>query len=299
MYYILYSFLYLISLLPLRVLYFISDGIYFLIYYIIGYRKKVVLNNIVIAFPEKTEKERIRIAKNFYHKFIDSLIETLKLLSASDSFFKKRFTADWNLIDRYYDQNKAVQIHLGHNFNWEWGNVVIAKMLRYPILAVYMPLSNKIFNRLFLKIRSRSGSHLLSALNMSNDFLPFRGQKYCLGLVADQSPGKLFKAKWFDFFGRKTAFTIGPAKNAIRNDTVVLFVFVERLKRGYYNMNISVAEEHPGQSNEDELTLKFVKYLEYVIRKNPDMWLWSHRRWKHEWKEGDVYVTDATTASKI
>lgn len=286
MYYIIYGFLYLCSLLPMAVLYLFSDFFYFLVYYVFGYRKKVVMDNLAIAFPEKSIGERKRIAKNFYHKFIDSFIETIKLLSAPDSFFEKRFTGNWEVVDQYYKEGRSVQLHLGHNFNWEWGNVVLAKKVQYKVLGVYMPISNKALDKLFRKIRSRSGTIMLDAHHMVRAFLPFVGTQYCLGLVADQSPGKLHKAKWFEFFDRKTAFTIGPAKNAIKNDTVVIFAFIERPKRGRYNVTFSVAEEQPRQTDENKLTKDFVNYLEAVIKKNPDMWLWSHRRWKHEWKEG-------------
>lgn len=285
MYYIVYCFLYLWSLLPLRLLYIISDFFYVLVYYVVGYRKEVVMQNLLIAFPQKTEAERIRIAKNFYHKFIDSFIETLKLLSASDSFFTKRLTGNWDVIDRFYDEGRSVQLHMGHNFNWEWGNVVLSQKVRYQIVGVYMPISNKALNRIFKKLRSRSGTVMLDAHKMAAEFLPFKGTQYCLGLVADQSPARLHKARWFEFFDKKSAFTIGPAKNAILNNTVVVFGFIERPRRGYYNVNFSVASAHPLESTENELTKKFVDYLEQIIIKNPDMWLWSHRRWKHEWKE--------------
>lgn len=283
MYYILYSILYLLSLLPLRVLYFLSDCFYVLVYYIIGYRKKVVMQNLLIAFPEKTEQERARIAKDFYHKFIDSMIETIKLLSAPVSFFEKRFTGNWKLVDEFYDTGKSVQLHFGHNFNWEWGNVVLQKLIRYQVLGVYMPISNKSFDRLFQKIRSRSGTKMLSAHNMAKEFLPYRGTQYCLGLVADQSPARMQNAQWFDFFDRKTAFTMGPGKNAIKNNTVVIFGFITRPRRGYYDVTFSLCEDDPQKSTEEELTQKFVVYLEDVIRNNPSMWLWSHRRWKRKW----------------
>src|SRR5690606_7002761 len=126
---------------------------------------------------------------------------------------------------------------------------------------------------------------LLSAHKMAAEFLPHRNSQYCLGLVADQSPGRIKKAKWFDFFNRKTAFVMGPAKNAARNNTVVLFAFISRPKRGYYNVTFSLAEEFPTEGKELELAYKCVQYLEAVIKENPDMWLWSHRRWKHKWKE--------------
>lgn len=284
MYYFLYAILYLFSLLPLRVLYFLSDCFYLLIYYVFGYRKNVVMQNLLIAFPQKTEAERVHIAKDFYHRFIDSMIETIKLLSAPDDFFKKRFIGNWDLVDGYFDSGKSIQLHLGHNFNWEWGNVAMQQQIRYNFLGVYMPISNKAVNRLFLKMRGRGGTKLLSAHKMSRDFLPYRNTQYCLGLVADQSPSNLSKSLWFDFFDRKTAFTAGPAKNAIKNDTIVIFAFIERPKRGYYQVTFSLATDAPTTLTEEALTEKFVNYLEEVIKQNPSTWLWSHRRWKHEWK---------------
>ncbi|MBO9619794.1 MAG: lysophospholipid acyltransferase family protein [Niabella sp.] len=288
MYYIVYGFLYICSLLPLRVLYLLSDFFYTIVYYVIGYRKKVVLDNLAIAFPEKTIEERTRIAKNFYHKFIDSLVETVKVLSASDSFFEKRFTGNWELINQYYDQQRSVQLHLGHTFNWEWGNVQVVRKIRHRFLGVYIPISNTPLNRVFKKLRSRSGAVLLDAERMTREFMPYRRSMYCLGLIADQSPGRVDKAKWFYFFDRKTAFTVGPAKSAITNNAVVLFAAIERVKRGYYHVTFSLAEENPkANSTENALTSQFVHFLEATIRKHPDMWLWSHRRWKHGWKEGD------------
>ena len=287
-YYIVYGFLYLCSLLPLRVLYLLSDFFYFIVYYIIGYRKKVVLDNLAIAFPEKSVQERERIAKDFYHKFIDSLIETVKVLSAPASFFEKRFTGNWEMVNQYYDQHRSVQLHLGHTFNWEWGNVQVVRKIRHQFLGVYLPISNPSINRVFKKLRSKSGAILLDAIRMTREFMPYRRSMYCLGLIADQSPGRPHKAKWFTFFNRKPAFTVGPAKSAITNNAVVLFASIQRVRRGYYNVTFTLAEENPKiNSTENELTKKFVRFLESTIRQHPDMWLWSHRRWKYEWKEGD------------
>lgn len=290
MYYILYPILYIFSLLPLRILYFISDALYGIIYYVIGYRKKVVLQNLLTAFPLKTEQERVRIAKDFYHRFIDSLIESIKLLSAPLSFFDKHFTGNWEVLNQFHQSGKSVQLHLGHNFNWEWGNAILPKKVKIPVLGVYMPISNKSFDRLFRKMRSRGGARLLSAHRMAKDFLPYRKTQYCLALIADQNPPNMRQAGWFDFFNRKTAFTTGPAKNAINNNSVVLFAFITRPKRGYYKVLFSVAEENPAATTEHELTAKFVNYLENVIQENPPMWLWSHRRWRRKWP-GEQTIT--------
>ncbi|WP_346237909.1 lysophospholipid acyltransferase family protein [Niabella insulamsoli] len=285
MYYIVYAFFYLVSLLPLRVLHFISDSLYGIVYHVIRYRRKVVMHNLLIAFPEKTDAERVAIAKGFYHKLFDSMLESLKLLSAPDTFFEKRFSGNWELINQYYDAGRPVQVHLGHNFNWEWGNTMIAKKVKHQYLGVYLPLSNKIFDRLFKKMRSRGGAVLIPATNMTKAFLPYRKTLYCMGLIADQSPGRIDHTNWFDFFGRKTAFITGSAKMAMSTNAVVAFATIKRVKRGYYRTEFEIAAENPKNKTDIEITQQFVNYLETNLRQAPDNWLWSHRRWKHEWNE--------------
>jgi Kdo2-lipid IVA lauroyltransferase/acyltransferase len=284
MYYVVYGFLWLLSLLPLRILYIIADGFYGLAFYIFKYRRDVVMKNLMIAFPEKTEKERKTIAKKFYHNLIDMFIETLKMLSVSEKVLEKRFTANWDLINTVHSTGKSLQIHVGHNFNWEWGNLVMTKQTVYKLLAVYMPLANKIMERLFYKIRTRNGAVFLRATHMKEDFLPYQNTQYLIGLVADQNPGHPANAWWFNFFGRPTPFLKGPAKAALANNTAVVFAFIHKPRRGYYEAIFSPAVDITGSTTEQELTQKFVVYLEEVIKKYPDMWLWTHRRWKHEWK---------------
>ncbi len=285
MYYVVYGLLWLISLLPLRVLYIFSDGIYGLIFYVFKYRKEVTLQNLKIAFPEKTEQERKAIAKKFYHNLIDMFIETIKLLSVSDKVLEKRFTANWDLVNAIYTTGKSVQLHVGHNFNWEWGNMILTKNTIFKLMAVYMPFTSKITERLFYKLRTRNGAIFLRATHMKEDFLPYRNTQYLIGLVADQNPGHPANAWWFNFFGRPTPFLKGPAKAAQINDTAVVFAFIHKPRRSYYEAVFSLATEDSRSLTEQELTQKFVLYLENVIKQYPDMWLWTHRRWKHEWKE--------------
>lgn len=285
MYYIIYGLLYLISLLPLRFLYFLSDGFYVLTYYILKYRRDVVAGNLKIAFPAKTDAERKAIEKKFYHNFIDTFIETVKLISASEGFIEKHFTANWEVINKMYDSGRRAHLHLGHNFNWEWGNIVLGKKTPYKFLAVYTPITNPAFERLFLKLRSRSGVVMLPANKMRERFLPYRNTQYLLGLVADQNASNPARAWWFNFFGRPAPFVKGPAKNAIVSDAVIIFASIKKIKRGYYEAIFSVHEENPALHTELELTEKFVRYLENNIRQYPDLWLWSHRRWRWEWKE--------------
>ncbi|MFZ1261425.1 MAG: lysophospholipid acyltransferase family protein [Chitinophagaceae bacterium] len=290
MYYVVYGLLWLLSLLPLRILYFLSDGFYAFVFYVLKYRRDVVMNNLLIAFPEKSEKERKSIAKKFYHNLIDMFIEFIKMLSVSGKVLEKRFNANWDLVNEIHATGKSVQIHVGHNFNWEWGNMVMTKKTVFKLLSVYMPLANKIMEKLFYKTRTRHGAIFLRATHMKEDFLPFQNTHYVLGLVADQSPGHPGNAWWFNFFGRPTPFLKGPAKAALQNNTAVVFAFIHKPRRGYYDAIFSPAVEITDSMTEQELTKKFVVYLEGVIKKYPDMWLWSHRRWKWEWKPeyGDI-----------
>ncbi|MBS1596711.1 MAG: lysophospholipid acyltransferase family protein [Bacteroidetes bacterium] len=285
MYYFTYSCFYLVSLLPMRALYFIADGIYFIVYYLFGYRREVVMNNLLIAFPEKTEQERIRIAKQFYRNFIDSFIEVIKLISASDSFLQKRFSVNMDVLEELYKSGKSCQLHLGHTFNWEWGQLVLSALTPYKLMVVYMPISNKVFEKLFYKLRTRSGNIFLPANNMREAIFPHLENQYLLGLVADQNPGKTESAYWFNFFDRPTPFVPGPEKGARANNLPVVFAYMEKPRRGYYHAVVELATPDASQLAPGKITLQYVRYLENVIRRNPSMWLWSHRRWKHKWKD--------------
>ncbi len=286
MYYIMYGLLWLVSLLPLPVLYVISDGFYGLIFYILKYRRDVVMKNLNIAFPDKTDKEKRAIAKKFYHNLVDTFIETIKLLSSSPAYIGKHFQGNWDEVNKHFASGRNVQVHLGHNFNWEWGNNMLGKEMVYKILMVYMPLANKAMDRLFLKIRSKTGVILLPATNMNKHFIPYRKTQYCMVLVADQNPGFATGATWVNFFSHPTPFLKGPARTAISNNNIVVFANIHKIKRGRYETSFTTIYENPATKiAPEELTVKFVRYLENVIRQYPDMWLWSHRRFKWEWNE--------------
>ena len=285
MYYIVYGLLYLVSLLPLRILYILSDGFYGLTYYVLGYRKKVVFSNLKMAFPEKPDAEIKTIAKKFYHNFIDTFIETIKMVSASNKYILKRVSGNWEVVNEIYKTGRPVQIHLGHTFNWEWANLAGAVEMPYTFLGVYMPIGNKIFDRLFKKLRSKSGSVLLPATNMRHAMMPWRNKQYALGLVADQAPGSPEKAFWLNFFGRPTPFVTGPESGAHLANIPVVFANIEKPRRGYYKVIFTIGDLEPALLPKGQLTRRYVRYLENVIRQQPDMWLWSHRRWKNKWKD--------------
>ena len=148
MYFIIYGFLYLVSLLPFTVLYFFSDGIYFILYYVFGYRKAIVMSNLKIAFPDKSEEERKKIAKQFYHNLTDTFMEIIKLISMSDKTFDKRCKGDFLIINDLIKKGKNIQLHAGHQFNWEFANLLFSRHIRIPFIGVVANVENKIFNRI-------------------------------------------------------------------------------------------------------------------------------------------------------
>jgi KDO2-lipid IV(A) lauroyltransferase len=242
------------------------------------------MNNLKIAFPEKTEAERKIISKKFYRNLTDTVVETVKLVTGSVNIIKRRSKADWSIVSDLEKTGRSIQVHIGHNFNWEWVNAMGKEVMTIPRLAVYMPLSSKVFDRFFHKLRAKYGTILIRATHMRQDFAPYRNKQYILGLIADQNPGNPSNAWWFNFFGKPTPFLKGPARAAIAGNFPVVFGYIHKPRRGYYTGEIFVATMNPAEMNEQELTGLFVRYLEKKIREHPEMWLWSHRRWKHEWK---------------
>lgn len=286
MYYVVYGLLYLFSLLPIWLLHGLADGLSFLLYHVIRYRRDVVMGNLLIAFPERTEAERIRIAKRFYRNFVDNFIETLKLLSASPSFIRKHFIIDNpELLEGFYKSGRKCQLHLGHNFNWELANAAMPLLTQYPFLVAYMPIENKVIDRLFLHLRGRTGTILLPATKMQRAILPYRNTQYLLTLVADQAPGNYGNAYWLNFFGRPTPFVRGPERGARIADIPALFVRLYKPRRGYYRIHFTTIADHSAGLPEGQMTVRYARLLEEAIRKDPDLWLWSHKRWKIGWKE--------------
>jgi KDO2-lipid IV(A) lauroyltransferase len=287
MYYFYYTLLYLLSLLPDRLLYLIGDGFYVLAYYVIGYRKKVVMSNLLIAFPDKTAAERIRIAKDFYHQFVNTMVETIQLIAMSDKRFDQRVTSNVEVLNRYIDAGKNVQLHTAHFFNWEMINLGVARKSLFPFVGVYMSFTNKSFDRIMYQMRKRFNTILIPAAEFKDRFHEYVKGKYALGLVADQNPARIDKAYWVSFFDKITAFTSGPERGARANDTVVMFISIQQSRRGHYHLHYELITENPASLPEGELTKMYVRYLEAAIRANPSNYLWSHRRWKWSYNPAD------------
>ena len=286
MYYIVYGLLYVLSLLPLRVLFLMSDLAYFILYHVAGYRKELVSNNLLIAFPEKPEEERKKIAKQFYLNFTDTFIESIKIISISKKEVLRRSHCDFELINELVDKGNNIHIMVGHQFNWEFANLVYAMHLRIPFVGIYMPLNNKILDRIFLKVRKRYGTIMISAKEFKNKMHTVFSEQYLLALAADQNPGNPAGAFWLNFFGKPAPFVTGPGKGAVKNNTAVVFVAFEKPGRGLYSFKATLVAANGASHTPEQLTVLYKNILEDTIRKNPSNYLWSHRRWRHEWKQG-------------
>lgn len=284
MYYIIFGALYIFSLLPFRVLYLFSDLVAFLLYSVFGYRKEVVMANLVQAFPDKTDQERKAIAKKFYRNFVDNWTETLKLLSISKRALNKRITANFEVFHQLYATGKSVQVNLGHFFNWEFMTVHAGINQPYTFLTVYLPQSNKIMNRLVLYVRGRWGNPLLSSSDMARAIIPWRKKQYLLALGADQRPIAPDNSYWLNFLNKPAGFVKGPEKYARGQGIPVVMMNTTKVKRGHYHFEYFLLADNPKSLPEGELIRTYVRHLEENIRLQPDLYLWSHKRWKHPWK---------------
>jgi len=285
MYYLVYGLLWLVSLIPFRVLYFFSDCIYLLVFYVSKYRKQVVLNNLKIAFPEKTETERIKIAKEFYHNLIDTFLESIKFITISKKQIEKRGTGEYDIINNLAAKGFNIHIMAGHQFNWEYANLLYSMNLNIPFVGVYMTINNKHLNRIFFNFRKRYGTVLISNQEFRDKRQEVFSKQYSLALAADQNPGDPSNAYWMHFFGKPVPFLTGPAKGAILNNAAVVIVGFSKVKRGYYHFSTYLITENSTLFTPQQLTILYKNKLEEIIRKEPANYLWSHRRWKYEWKK--------------
>jgi len=285
MQYILYSIFYLVSLLPLFVLYLISDFAFFLMYYVFGYRTIVVMENLKFAFPEKSEKERKKIAKEFYRNLTDSFTEMIKLFSISEKQIRRRVLMDLSICDELVKKGKSIHFHLGHQMNWEFGNFAMVLISKIPVINIYLRLNNATMDKVIYRLRSRFGGNLVAAQEFREQSARLMKNQYALGLIADQSAPSAHSGYWLHYFGRPAVFIGGPDKGGRRLNPAVVFLNCVRVKRGYYRYDATLVVEEGKTMAEGQLTLLYRDFLEKNIRMRPANYLWSHRRWKIKYKD--------------
>ncbi|MDR0748768.1 MAG: lysophospholipid acyltransferase family protein [Tannerellaceae bacterium] len=285
LYGLLYGWVALHARLPFRALYALSDILYVIVYKAAGYRLKVVRRNMKASFPEKTDEELRRLERAFYHHFCDYIVETVKLAHISPSEIKKRAKmTNPELIDRLTLGKHACVIgYMGHYANWEWFTSVCLSFEPVPY-QIYRPLKSKAFDRLFIRLRTRFGAYCVRKEDAARKviWLEKNGQRSVVPFIADQTPSKANIHYWTQFLGQDTPFFTGAERLARKLDLPVVFFDVQKVKRGYYRVDVKLISESPKDTPEFWLTEQYARMMEQCIMRNPAYWLWTHRRWKHK-----------------
>mgnify|MGYP002399637324 CR=1 FL=1 len=282
-YYISLPFLYLISILPFPVLYRVCDGFYFLLYYVLGYRKKIALQNLRNAFPDKSEAEIQRLCKHFYHYLCDLFPETFKTLTISKRTMLRHCSMDpaaQAIFDRYHKEGKSIILVMGHYGNWEWAGNTFSLCCQQKLYVVYHPLTNKFFNGLMYRMRTRFGTGLIAMRETFKDMVRHKPVVSATAFIADQTP-QPDNAFWTTFLNQDTPVFWGTEKIARKMNYPVVYVTIKRLKRGYYTICAEVLCEQPALTSDGEISRLHTQRLERDISESPETWLWTHRRWKH------------------
>lgn len=289
-YILVYPFLWLISILPFRLLYLFSDFIYLLLYYVIGYRKKVVKSNLKLVFPNKSNQEITTISKKFYHHFCDLIFESIKSLTISEKEMKRRFTfTNVEEIQKHENNNRSVVLLCAHYANFEW-IFILQTYIKSKGYGVYKPLANKYFDALIKRKRAKYNSYLISTKETIPTLIKSKkdGELTINGFVADQSP-KLNKAQyWQSFMGINVPNHTGAEMLAKKLDMAVVFFAVKKVKRGFYETTFETITTSPNDYKDYDITDIYLNRVEKQIYDAPEYYFWTHKRWKHKGKESNL-----------
>lgn len=286
----------ILAILPLRCLYLLSDFLFLLVYFVFRYRRKVVADNLQKAFPEKSPAERLAIQRKFYRFFCDLFIETIKLFHISKKQISKRIHFSDNALKTLADlhsRGKQIFGPIGHFANWEW-LAALAPDTDYHAASLYRPLNNKPFNALMETIRTQFGAQLIPekyALRYIHK-IQTEGKLSHISFLSDQSPEWDKVQYWTSFFGNETPMFTGIDKLAHKYNTAVVYYEISRVSRGHYVVDTKVITENAADCPPHQITDAHVALLEQSIRKNPHLWLWTHRRWKHDRAEVEAALKE-------
>lgn len=275
-------FLRLFSYLPLSVLYFLADALSFITYYVVRYRRAVVRKNLSTAFPDKPAREIRDIERQFYRNLADTSVETLKLLTISEEDLLKRVKITDLITPTYAKEGRGVFGMAAHFCNWEWLLVSCTNQLAMPVHAVYQQLMSPFFNQVMINIRSRFGAFMHDKDQIIRDMVKLRGKLFVMSMVADQRPFSGENKFWSRFLNQEAAMYSGTEVLAKRMDVNVMYASMQRVKRGYYEITFKNLENNPRSTAPNEITEKFIQFVEEDVFKDPASYLWSHDRWKHK-----------------
>lgn len=289
LYYVIYSLWFLLSLLPLRIHYMLSDLLYLIIYRLIHYRVAVVRKNIQESFPEKDADEQLAIERGFYHWFCDYLAESVKLLTMSRSQMRRRMVfKGTDVVDEVVRNGQSCAVYLGHYCNWEWiTSLPLWVMPEAQCGQIYHVLENQEFDKLFLKLRQRWGAVCIPMAETLRRLIQYRqaNQPVVIGYIGDQVPFWNNIHHWCQFLNHDTPVLTGTERLARQTGQAAFYLDVRRLRRGYYEAEFKLITREPKQLAEFELTDIYFRMLEESIRRDPACYLWSHNRWKRTREE--------------
>ena len=285
--YIFLVLLYIIAILPFPLIYGIAFIINFILNVVVKYRSEIITANLKQAFPEKSTKEINQIKRNFYRNYTEVFMESIKLLTLSESRLRKmiRFREDV-AYEKFYQEDKGAIIITGHRGNFELGGQYLSMVLRHPFYGAYKPFKSKTFEFLWHKIRHNFNMKYIPAKQVSRFLFQHRNEGLYLTFLNDQSPTKGDQHFWINFLNKDAMFFTGPEKLAMKLNLPVYFIDMIRLSRGKYEFQVEEVSANLKNEEKHEISAKYVQLLEKAIRKYPDGWLWSHKRWKHQRKTG-------------
>ena len=277
-----YGIVFPISLLPLGILYYLADLLFFILWYIYPYRKKYVRKNIRNSFPSLNQIERKRIKKQFYKYFADLLIESITNLSITKKELLRRVkVSNPKVLDELFEKNKSVLLVSGHYNNWEWFITAQNMLMKHQAIGVGTAITNPFWDKTLTKQRSRFGMEIINANEIHQTFQKHQGGKPTATLLlSDQSPIDINKAYWMKFLNQSSPVFFGCELLAHQYNQAVVFFTINRVKRGKYRIDFELICEEPKELNWGEITEKHVRLLEKTIIQKPQFWLWSHNRWK-------------------
>lgn len=283
----------LFSRLPLPVLYVVSDFLFFISFYVVRYRRKLVRGNLLRSFPEKTISEIDSIERTYYHNLCDYAVETIKLLTIKQQELGARVVfTNTKILEKYKSQNQSVLLLASHQFNWEWllasGNFSLSMAIDF----VYQPIKNKTVDHFLLTCRTRFGSHPIKRNELAREIVKRRSLTRGVAIVADQYPGHKRDKKYLaTFLHQETAFFYGTNQLATLTQYPILYAEIRKVRRGYYEVTLVELAEPPYSKDTDDIIERYVKAAEKIIFEYPSGWLWSHHRWKkrHLKKASEIY----------
>ena len=272
------------SILPFWLLYLKSDVYYFLTYHVVRYRRKVVRQNLLNSFPEKDAKSIKTIERHFYRNLCDFVVEAPKMMRMGPNGYRKRLTfTNTELIAQLDEKHKNIFFAIPHSGNWEWFGKMIPELSHHKGLAIYKRVQNTVFERLMLYMRTKGTDlEMVESNSVLRRLAQLRDNPNAVLMMADQTPHGLESDYWTEFLHQDTCWFTGIERIAKKLDYAIVFVSMKRQGRGRYEVAFELVTDNPKEMGNGEVMEQYVRHVERFIEDNPDNWLWSHRRWKHQ-----------------